>query len=108
MADHKTNNNKFQLYIPGVSAIRGQTLTMGGYLRSHLDLPPSCRIGERISVRLTCVNRGSATLKRAYEIASVPGEGTFDFLTQDGARMVSLNFFFFFFKQKNGNSKNLF
>ena len=76
--------------IPGVSAIRGQTLTMGGYLRSHLDLPPSCRIGERISVRLTCVNRGSGTLKRAYEIASVPGEGSFDFLTHDGARMVSL------------------
>jgi hypothetical protein len=61
---------------------------MGGYLRSHLELPPTCRSGERISVRLTCVNRGSGTLKRTYELAPVPGEGTFDFLTPDGARMV--------------------
>jgi hypothetical protein len=61
---------------------------MGGYLRSHLELPPSCRLGERISVRLSCVNRGSGTLKRVFEVAGVHGEGSFDFLTQDGARMV--------------------
>ncbi len=78
----------FKTWLSGVTSIRGQTLTMGGYLRSTLDLPPLCRIGERISIRLTSVNRGSGSLKRIFEIAPVAGEGSFDFLSQDGSRMV--------------------
>jgi len=49
-------------------------------MRSSLSFPDRCRLGERISLRLTCINKGSGTLKRTFEVAPASNDKAFEFL----------------------------
>jgi hypothetical protein len=58
-------------------------------MRSSLTLPDRCRFGERVSIRLTCINKGSGTLKRTFEVAPATNDRSFEFVNVKGERMVS-------------------
>ena len=68
----------------GVTAINSQHLTVGSYLDMRLELPRTCKIGEHVSVKLTCVNVGSTTLRKNLRFAATLEQ--FHFLNADGSR----------------------
>ena len=48
-----------------VDTLRPQAISVGSYLDIRLELPKTCKVGEHVSLKLTCVNSGSSTIRKS-------------------------------------------
>ena len=48
-----------------VDSLRTQVLSVGSYLDMRLELPKTCKVGEHVSIKLTCVNSGSSSIRKS-------------------------------------------
>ena len=75
----------------GLAILPSKLVSVGAYFHSKLELPPFVKLGEHVSVKLTCINYGSQTIFRTFEFIST---GQFNFLSHDGIEMVSIKDYF--------------
>jgi len=68
----------------GLTHLPYQRLTVGAYVDIQLELPATCKIGEHISIKLTCVNVGGTTVRKSLRFAATLEQ--FFFLASDGSR----------------------
>ena len=76
--------NSISVRSRGLAILPSKLVSVGAYFHSKLELPPYVKLGEHVSVKLTCINYGSQTIFRTFEFIS---SDQFHFLSHDGIEL---------------------